>query len=294
MSRKAAFKIAYDGQAVLNHSMDVRDLAPALLSLGKMFDAANLALNGDKASIKLEVKAYSAGSFEVALELFQSWGSQVTHFLAGDFVTSILNLKELIIGGGAGIFWLIKILKGKKPERIEYLNNGMVSLELHETKVVVSIALLRLYQDVAVRSAAEEVIRPLNQENIDKFIIKDDDIVTEEITKADIDYFTLPELIDEIINESTHEAAYSIVSLAFKDDNKWRLHDGNSTISVLMEDNIFKRKVEENLISFSKGDILKCRVKTIQWRTQNGLKTEYEVLNVIEHIPGAKQILLFA
>jgi len=296
MPKKAAFKIAYDGEALRDHSMDVRDLAPALLSLGKLFDAANLALNGDKATIKLQVKAHSAGSFEVALELFQSWGAQVSHFLAGEFVTSVINLKELVVGigsGGIGIFWLIKKLRGKKPDRIEHLNNGMVSLELQGETLIVPVALLRLYQDVAVRMATEEILKPLYHDNIDRFIIKDDDTVTEEITKADIVYFTLPEIRDEILTENIHEAAYSIISLAFKDDNKWRLHDGNSTISVQMKDDVFRRKVEENLISFSKGDILKCRVKTIQWRTIDGLKTEYEVLEVIEHMPAAKQMLLF-
>lgn len=169
----------------------------------------------------------------------------------------------------------------------------MVLLELHGESLTVPLALLRLYQDVAVRMAAEEVLKPLYHDKIDKFIIKDDDKITEEVTKADIDYFTLPEIRDEIITENVHEAAYSIISLAFKDDNKWRLHDGNSTISVQMKDDVFRRKVEENLISFSKGDILKCKVKTIQWRTLDGLKTEYEVLEVVEHMPAAKQMFLF-
>src|SRR5579872_43742 len=278
MPKKAAFKIAYDGEALRDHSMDVRDLAPALLSLGKLFDAANLVLNGDKATIKLQVKAHSAGSFEVALELFQSWGAQVSHFLAGDLVVSVINLKELVVGASIGIFFLIKKLRGKKPDRIEHLNNGMVLLELDGETLTVPVTLLRLYQDVAVRMAAEEVLKPLYHDSIDRFIIKDGDTVTEEVTKADVDYFTLPEIRDEIITENVHEAAYSIISLAFKDDNKWRLHDGNSTISVQMKDDIFRRKVEESRISFSKGDILKCKVKTIQWRTVDGLKTEYEVL----------------
>ncbi len=282
MLKKAAFKIAYDGEALRDHSMDVRDLAPALLSLGKLFDAANFALNGDKAEIKLQVKAHSAGSFEVALELFQSFGAQVSNLLTGDFVTSVLNLKDLVIGGSVGIFWLVKKLRGKKPDRIEHLSQGMVSLEFQGETIVVPANLLRLYQDVAVRVAAEEVLRPLCHDKIDKFIIKDNDKITEEVTKEDVDYFKLPEIRDEIINESIHEAAYSIVSLAFKDDNKWRLHDGNSTISVQMKDDFFKRKVEENLISFSKGDILICSVKTTQWQAKDGLKTEYEVLKVIK------------
>ena len=296
MPKKAAFKIAYDGEALRDHSMDVRDLAPALLSLGKLFDAANLVLNGDKATVNLQVKAHSAGSFEVALELFQSFSAQISHFLVGDLVTSVLNLKELIVGGGAGIagiFYLIKKLKGKKPDKIKHLNDGMVLLEFNSETIVVPVSLLRLYQDVAVRVAAKEVLKPLYHNNIDRFVIKDNGAVMEEITKTDVDYFTLPEIRDEIINESTHEAAYSIVSLAFKDDNKWRLHDGNSTISVQMKDDIFRKKVEENLVSFSKADILRCRVKTIQWRSEDGLKTEYQVLEIIEHIPAARQMVLF-
>lgn len=46
MSR-ATLTIAYDGQALRDNAMDVRDLAPAMLGLGQLFDAANSALNGE-------------------------------------------------------------------------------------------------------------------------------------------------------------------------------------------------------------------------------------------------------
>ena len=85
-------------------------------------------------------------------------------------------------------------------------------------------------------------------------------------------------------------AAYSIIALAFKDDNKWRLHDGNNTISVSIEDQKFLSDVNENKISFSKGDILICRVRTKQWSTSVGLKTEYVVLEVIDHRSPPRQI----
>jgi hypothetical protein len=293
MSNSTEFKIAYDGEALRSHSMDVRDLAPALLSIGQLFDEANRALNGEKTSVKLQVKAHEAGSFEIVLELYQTFGSQVSQFLTGDFVTSALNLKELLFFTGGGLYWLIKRLKGGRPDKIADLGNGRIRVEFEGEAFEVPLELLRLYQDLAVRKAAEEILKPLNREGIDTFLIKDKQITLQTIHREELEYFIAPELKDEKILVSESEAAYSIISLAFKDDNKWRLYDGGSTISVLISDEDFRRKVDGNIISFAKGDILRCKIRTTQWRGAAGLKTEYEVLQVLEHLPAARQLLLF-
>jgi len=293
MNSSTDFNIIYEGHSVQNHSMDVRDLAPALLSLGNLFDEANRILNGDKTSIKLQVKAHEVGSFEVHLTLYQSFAEQVSSFLTGDFVTAILNLKELILLPGAGLFWLIVKLKGKKPGKITDLKNGFVRLEFEDETFEAPLSLLRIYQDLNIRRAAEEILKPLRKEGIDSFKIKDQGKIAGTITKNELNYFSVPEVKEEEIVSSESEAAYSIISLTFKEDNKWRLSDGHSVINVVILDDDFKRKVDQNSISFSKGDILRCRIKTIQWRTANGLKTEYEVLEVKEHIPAARQLLLF-
>ena len=278
--------------ALREHSMDVRDLAPALLSVGQLFDEANRVLNGDRTSVKLQVKAHAPGSFEILLELYQTIGSQVSQFLTGDFVTSALNLKELLFGI-AGLYWLIKKLKGGRPKRIVDLKNGMIRIEYDDESFEVPLALLRLYQDAAVRKAAEEVLKPLQREGIDKFQVKERSTVIETVTKDELHYFAVPELPDEKILSVESEAAYSIISLAFKDDNKWRLYDGSSTISVIISDEDFRKRVDHNTISFAKGDILRCKIRTTQWRTSTGLKTENEVLEVKEHIQAARQLLLF-
>jgi len=51
MSR-ASFSIAYDGPPLREGVMGVRDLAPALLAVGQLFDAANTVLNRDEAAGK--------------------------------------------------------------------------------------------------------------------------------------------------------------------------------------------------------------------------------------------------
>ena len=38
---KASLRLAYDGEALASHRMDVRDLAPALMGLGELLNAAN-------------------------------------------------------------------------------------------------------------------------------------------------------------------------------------------------------------------------------------------------------------
>jgi hypothetical protein len=124
-------------------------------------------------------------------------------------------------------------------------------------------------------------------------VVTSESIIIETIIKEEVHYYALPEVRDEVILEQISTSNYSIVSLAFKEDNKWRLYDGSGTISVTVSDNDFRYNVDNNLISFSKGDILLCEVKTTQYRTNGGLKTEYEVLRVIEHKPAARQLLLF-
>jgi hypothetical protein len=86
--------------------------------------------------------------------------------------------------------------------------------------------------------------------------------------------------------------AFSIVSLAFKEDNKWRMSDGSSTISATISDTEFLHAVNNDLESFSKGDSLVCRVWVRQWQTSNGTRTEYEVVKVARHLRAARQISL--
>lgn len=298
MSSIAEFKIAYDGEALRSNSMDVRDLAPALLAFGKLFDEANRVINDNKTSVRLQVKATTAGSFNISFLLDQSFLTQITGFLTGEPVTAAANLITLL-GFGSTItavtlLTLIRWLKGDKPSKITDLKNGMLQIEYGTESLTVPLELLRLYQDIAVRKATEEILEPLKSKGIDTFrIIDSREVVVETITKSEIIYYKLPEIEDEIISQAENITAYSIISLAFKEDRKWRLYDGNSAINVTLSDNDFLYKVDNNLVSFAKGDILICNVKTTQYRTNTGLKTEYEVLHVKEHKPAARQLSLF-
>jgi hypothetical protein len=291
------FMIAYDGPALRDGAMDVRDLAPALMALGQLLDAANTTINGKDAQIKLQVRATEQGSFQILLELTQSWATQVLSFFASPEASGATNLLNWVLGigtGGTSLVLLIKKLRGKNPDKIDKLSDNMVRITIGTETFDIPIELLRLYQDMSVRVSVQKLIEvPLEREGIEIFEVRKDGQVMVSVSKVEAVYFAKPSIPDEPLTDNVRRAAFSIVSLAFKEDNKWRLHDGNTQISVTITDVDFLGRVDNNLISFSKGDILICDVRTIQSRTVDGLKTEYVIEQVVEHRPAIRQIPLF-
>jgi hypothetical protein len=290
---RASFTIAYDGPALQAGVMDVRDLAPALLAVGQLFDAANSVLNAETAQVSVSVRATSHGSFEIAFQVAQTLQAQLTALFSSDTITAAINLKELVVGAGIGLIWLIRRLRGRQPDKIEKISEQSVRLTIDGEVFEVPLKLMRLYQDLAVRAAAEKVVaEPLRRDGIDTFEIREDTVPVLTVNKDEAAHFAKPTLPEETLVETTRRAAFSIIPLAFKEENKWRLYDGNTQISGRIDDEGFQQRVDSSQVAFSKGDILLCDVKITQKRTDHGLSTEYVVEKVVEHRPAARQLPL--
>ena len=296
MTTKANFTIAYDGPSLHDGTMDVKSLAPALIAIGQLVDAANYTLNGETSKVNVHVEATSHGSFRINLNLVHSIKDQVVQILLREDIAAALTLAELLglaATGGGTLIWLIKKLKKRHPDKLEKIDDSLVKLSMDGETIIVPMKLLRLYQDLAVRTALDEVVRkPLEAEGIDEFQVTIDGRVVETVTSEEAKYFEAPEVPEEVLLDEHRRAVFSIISLAFKEGNKWRLHDGNNQINALITDESFLRKVDTNSISFSKGDVLVCNVHIRQMQTGSGLKAEYIVEEVIEHKPAPRQISL--
>ena len=287
--KPAEFDISYDGPALADGSMNVRDLASAMMAVGSLFESTNELLNADRAAVNINVRATSRGSFHILFEIVQNSGVNSV----AEFLTTANQIVTFIIGSGTiaiGLFALVKWLRGRNP-KIEQINEGMFRLALENGETYdIPADLLRMYQDAGVRAALAGAVRPVKEEGIETFEIRENDEVVIEISETDVEYFETPQS-QELILDETRKHAFSIVSLAFKEGNKWRLTDGQATFSVSMMDENFQNKVNNNELAFAKDDVLVCDMRTVQWQTDQGLKTEYEIVAVNKHLP-ARQLSL--
>lgn len=303
----STFKIGFDGPAVENGEIDVADLAPALLALGELFSAANQALNKDRAEAKLRIRASEKGSFVALLSLDVSFVTDLLDIFAAnpDRVTAADQLLELLIKGGTvvaggtvGLFYALRFLSGKRPDKTEKNENGTTSITVGPTTIVVDQRTVILLEDYRTREATEKFVgTALNAKGINKVSFDEelDGMPELTLTKDDIAAVKVPEPEDDDKTETTtrREALLKIVSAQFSEGYLWRFTDGTNTFTATMEDQDFLDRLDRSEVVLSKNDTLRCEIEETQTLAGTKLKTDAKILEVKEHISGARQLRLF-
>lgn len=290
MSNHERFHVVYDGAALADHRMDVRDLAPALVAIADLFTAANKEINGDAADVRLEVHAsFKAGSFGIDFVASQHLLSQIKDIFSGNGATAIANGWTMmqIIGfvGGAGLIGLLRKLRGGRPVKIEQ-KGEIANVWMSESESIeVDLRTLKLYRSIVVRSSLEKVLSPLEREGITDFGVVMNERVVLDVHDDEIASFSATSIdaAPEIVSDTTAEKIMlQIESLTFKDGNKWRVHDGVAAFHASIEDAEFLAKIDAGE-RFGKGDVLLVDLRKVQ-SIQNGkLVTESIIVKVWEH-----------
>ncbi len=304
-SGNAAFTLFYDGEALHSNLMDVRDLTPALLAFADMLEQANRTLNGNKAAVKVNVRVFEKGSFGISFEVVQSLTQAFQSLISphGEIrnaleILALLGITPTAVG--LGLFQLIKKMKGKNPKSTKRMESGNISIsfeaepgQIEEVEVTVETA--GLLADKQMRVSIGKIMEPLKKTGVETLAVKQPDgAVIPLVNKKEAIYFEPPamEPIPIDIDETPQETMFSIVSLSFKEDNKWKLSDGNNTFNVKISDKDFIDRVQRKNESFAKNDLLRVMLVKRQSTTSEGLKTEYEVVKVLEHKAAERQLFL--
>jgi hypothetical protein len=301
---EANFSLIFRGEAVDNGEIDVRELAPTLLAMGDLLQAVNDVLNNDKAQIAVKVRATRKGCFEVDMSIVQSMIDNIlTYALAKkDEIAAANDLMDLVlkvgsgVGGAAGsvggLIALLKFLRGRKPDKVK-AKGGQTVITIEGNVFVADPRAIELAQNIQVREQAKKLVSVLDHDGIDSIAARQPDGKEMVIEPKDKAAFAIPEQEEQELSNQTREMTLQIISLSFKEDNKWRVSDGSEPFTVLIEDEDFLRKIANDQVTFSKNDYLKCDVREKQVMTTKGLKMERSVISVKDHIFAARQLRLF-
>ncbi len=296
--------LVFDGSGVEKGEIDVQDLAPALLAIGDLIQSANKAINGDRAKISVRVRATAEGSFEVDLSLVQSLLETTKSLLDfassnKDGIAAANELADLIFKvviapvtvAGGGLIALLKFLKGKKPEQIKEEKDGQITVHIGNNYFITNKRTVQLAENLEVREHARKAVASLAKEGIDKISIRRSGEETLNVNKDELGYFEVPQ-IEEKLEDEERSMTLQIISLSFKEENKWKVTDGLEPFNVTIDDVDFLNKIAKNEISFSKNDYLVCDVRERQYQTLKGLRKERAIIKVKEHQPAPKQLKL--
>jgi hypothetical protein len=306
---KARFEIAFEGDPFDNGEIDVRDLAPTLLAFGTLIQSANRALNGDRADARLSVSSTERGSFVAALVTDVSWLTDMLdavtanpdRVVAANQLMDLLIKGGMIIGGGAtgavGLLVAVKKLRGRRPERVEPIGDGMTRITVGETTLIVMNPVVTLLKDLPTREALEEIgTRASKVEGLRSLRIGQDSEGTEPVRfdRSDLPSLRVPPEPDEPDTQvSYREAWLRIVSVHFRDGYKWRFSDGGERpFTAEMEDTDFRNRVQDGQMALNANDAIRCRIREEQSLSATALLKTLFIEEVLEHRPGSRQLTL--
>ena len=303
---KARFEIAFEGDPFNEGEIDVRDLAPTLLAFGNVVQAANKALNGDRADARLKVAATDEGSFVAALTMDVSWltdmldavASDPQRVVAADQLMDLLIKAGTIVGGGTiGLFATVKALKGKRPDKVEPKSDGTTEITINQTTFLVDDRTVNLLQDLPTREAVEGLGEKASRvDGLDNLRIGVDTDAVEAVrlARTDLTSLKVPPEADEPDTKITHREAWlKTVSVHFTDGYKWRFSDGGERpFTAEMEDANFQNEVQEGKVTLNANDAIRCRLREEQSISASSLLKTIYVEEVLEHRPGARQMNL--
>ena len=294
----ASFSIAYDGEAIREGAMDVRHLAPALSSVGRLFEAASSTLYGrDTAVTSVNFVATRRGSVEILLEVVWTLTGAL-QMLSSTDRENALQLLAYVFGipsaVGISLFRLIKMLEGRAIERSHSPENETVTLEVGKNRIVVPDSTFRLFQERDCLLSLRDLVEPTRIDGIDSLRVRttsrEGETLEETVSKEQRRYFDRDLSETPEIGEDTFRALYTIISPVFRSGLKWRLHDGAREVPVTMGDEGFACLVEQGRIAFSSADALLCDVHMRQAMKGGRLTTEYSVERVVHYRPADHQL----
>lgn len=285
--------LTYAGSALDGGRMSVRELAPALLALADATTRASAVLDPLQPAPRLEIQATRAGSFaiQVLISDVQTVATLFRNALDspdGEAAANLSGLVAAIVAAFAGL----RRFAHRRIRSQEQLANNVVRLILDDgTTVEMPLAALTLAQDFTFRIESRKVVGPLTRDGVDELTIEHR-TTSLTISKNDVAGFDLPPAADQLLLDNVRETVLTPLSVAFQENNKWRVSEGDQSYWVTVDDQDFIGRVLSDQEAFAHSDLLRVQLRTRQYNTDEGLRTDRMIERVLEHIAGTRPVPL--
>lgn len=283
--------ITYSGPALASGRMDVRDLAPALIGLADAIGATNRVVNPGTLAPGVAVSATNEGSFEVVLHVVEAGLlDRMADLLTGREINAAINLRDLV-GICIGGFILVKSLRNRKIKKTTQPEQGRIRVTLSDGyQLDLPEQSMTIARNVDFRRAAKKTVDPVEADRVESVEIRSAESEVR-VEPPEVPAFDVPEVEEEELPTTTTERYLRLVNVAFA-QGKWKVTEGDEPYWVAIADQEFLHRVETNQAAFTAGDVLHVEMRSRQWHTATGIRTEHTVNRVIDHIPGPRQIPL--
>lgn len=299
MNSDFKFSLTFDGEGLDNNEFDPALLSTALLAIESIFKESNSVLNaGHNTDIKVNVQgSFESGSFIINWVISHNFFADLFTNQYANAICNATAIFAFLFGTGKGLVHILKFLKGGRPDRIFENEDGSFTIEKNNKLLKVEKEELQLIRNQKIRREFENLVSPLKHNGIDSLYVRarKSNEAIQICDKSEVPYFKCPEPEEEKIDgEVRFETSLNIISLSFKEGNKWYVNDGQSSFYVIVEDEYFLQQIENSVISFAKGDIMRVVIRREQFynKTENKLKTEHFIEKVIDHKKPMDQLLL--
>jgi hypothetical protein len=308
----AKFEVAYDGEALREHAMDVQDLAPALLALGNLIRDTNAVVNADKSKVKVLVQSdFEHKCFNVALEITQTFFDHARSFLAdGNVKTAedILKLLGLIGVPSVGtVFGYLLWRKGRASAVTgttitDASGTGVVQLHLQDGSIAnINQTIYMLAERPEIKRSVAGVLAPTLDPGIDRVVFREGDADEPSLTITKVEADQIRASCEAPTNEREieHEPQPVVAHLRVRspvfepDARQWRFFYGEENIVAdISETNIAANAIARGGVMLD--DLYTVRLEITEHETEKGrFRKSYKIKDVISFKPAAQQRNLF-
>jgi hypothetical protein len=122
----------------------------------------------------------------------------------------------------------------------------------------------------------------LENEGFDTFEARERGQIAVRVSREEVEYFIPEEGAEDLLFNGENEALIEVIKPSFESTLKWKVSDGRSRFAVDVKDDPFLARIQNREISFAKGDVLKVRMHTRNWRDDGVIESQNTVMKVLD------------